>query len=143
MGNQTDKEQDILCKLGRQRVYSFTLFSVQKNPKDPETRNRPSETQPERHAGEERIKMRTWKDVRLELYTAEEIRESNLRVAIIGELIKARQEKNISQRELEHLSGVKQPIISRMEAGETSPQLDTVLRVLAPLGKTLAVVPIE
>jgi len=87
--------------------------------------------------------MRTWKDVRPELYTAEEIRESNLRVAIIGELIKARQEKNISQRELEQLSGVKQPIISRMEAGETSPQLDTVLRVLAPLGKTLAVIPLE
>jgi len=81
--------------------------------------------------------MRTWTDIRPELYTAEEIRESNLRVAIIGELIKARQEKNISQRELEQLSGVKQPIISRMEAGETSPQLDTVLRVLAALGKTL------
>ncbi len=87
--------------------------------------------------------MRTWKEVRPELYTAEEIRESNLRVAIIGELIKARQEMNISQRELEQLSGVKQPIISRMEAGETSPQLDTILRVLAPLGKTLAVVPLN
>jgi len=86
--------------------------------------------------------MRKWSDVRKELYTAEEIRESDLRVAIISELIKARNEKNISQRELEQLSGVKQPIISRMEAGETSPQLDTVLRVLAPLGKTLAVVPL-
>ena len=87
--------------------------------------------------------MRTWKEVRPELYTAEEIRESNLRVAIIGELIRALQEKQISQRKLEELSGVKQPIISRMESGETSPQLDTVLRVLAPLGKTLAIVPIE
>lgn len=86
--------------------------------------------------------MRKWSDVEKELFTEEEIRESKLRVAIISELIKARQEKNISQRELEQLSGVKQPIISRMEAGETSPQLDTVLRVLAPLGKTLAVVPI-
>ena len=86
--------------------------------------------------------MRKWSDVESELFTAEEIRESKLRVAIISELIKARQEKNISQRELEQLSGVKQPIISRMEAGETSPQLDTVLRVLAPLGKTLAVVPL-
>ena len=86
--------------------------------------------------------MRTWKEVRPELYTAEEIRESNLRVAIIGELIKARCEQNISQRQLEELSGVKQPIISRMESGETSPQLDTVLKVLAPLGKTLAVVPL-
>jgi predicted transcriptional regulator len=81
--------------------------------------------------------MRTWKEVRPEIYTAEEIRESNLRVALIGELIKARQEKNISQKELEQLSGVKQPIISRMEAGETSPQLNTILRILAPLGKTL------
>jgi len=83
--------------------------------------------------------MRKWSDVEKELFTAEEIRESKLRVAIIGELIKARNEKNISQRELEQLSGVKQPVISRMEAGETSPQLDTILRVLAPLGKTLYV----
>jgi len=87
--------------------------------------------------------MRTWKEVRQELYTAEEIRESDLRVAIISELIKARQEQDISQRRLEELSGVKQPVISRMESGETMPQLDTVLRVLAPLGKTLAVVPLE
>jgi len=87
--------------------------------------------------------MRTWNEVRPELYTPEEIRESDLRVAIISELIKARKERNISQRELEQLSGVKQPIISRIETGETSPQLNTVLKVLAPLGKTLAVVPIE
>jgi len=83
--------------------------------------------------------VKTWAEVRPKIYTADEIRESDLRVAIIGELIKARNEKNISQRELEQLSGVKQPVISRMEAGETSPQLDTVLRVLAPLGKTLYV----
>ncbi|MCL2405198.1 MAG: helix-turn-helix transcriptional regulator [Defluviitaleaceae bacterium] len=83
--------------------------------------------------------MKKWSDVEKELFTAEEIRESRLRVAIIGELIKARNEQKISQRELEQLSGVKQPVISRMEAGETSPQLDTILRVLAPLGKTLYV----
>lgn len=75
--------------------------------------------------------------------TDEEIAESNLRVALIGELIKARQEKGLSQKKLEELSGVKQPIIARMEKGITSPQLDTILKVLAPLGKTLAVVPIS
>ena len=74
--------------------------------------------------------------------TDEEIAESNLRVALIGELIKARQEKGLSQKKLEELSGVKQPIIARMEKGITNPQLDTILKVLAPLGKTLAVVPI-
>ena len=86
--------------------------------------------------------MRKWSDVEKELYTAEEIRESKLRVAIISELIKARQDRNISQRELEQLSGVKQPVISRLESGETSPQIETVLKILAPLGKTLAVVPL-
>lgn len=81
--------------------------------------------------------------MRKELFTPEEIAESDLRVSIIGELIKARQEKGISQKKLEELSGVKQPIIARMEKGSTSPQLNTILKVLAPLGKTLAVVPLE
>ena len=85
----------------------------------------------------------SWEDVRRELFTPEEIAESDLRVALIGELIKARQELGISQKKLEELSGVKQPIIARMEKGYTSPQLETVLKVLAPLGKTLAIVPLE
>jgi len=77
------------------------------------------------------------------LLSPEEIAESDLRVALIGELIKARQEKGISQKKLEELSGVKQPIIARMEKGTTNPQLDTILKVLAPLGKTLAIVPLD
>lgn len=84
-----------------------------------------------------------WLDVQAELFTPEEIRESDMRVAIISELIEARTEKGISQKKLEELSGVAQPVIARMETGKTSPQLDTVLKVLASLGKTLAVVPLE
>lgn len=79
----------------------------------------------------------TWEEVRAEIFTPEEIRESDLRVALVGEIIKARQEKGISQKKLEELSGVKQPIIARMEKGTTSPRLDTILKILAPLGKTL------
>jgi predicted XRE-type DNA-binding protein len=75
--------------------------------------------------------------------TPEEIRESNLRVALIGEIIKARQEKGLSQRQLGELSGVKQPIIARMEKGTSIPKVDTILKVLAPLGKKLAVVAID
>lgn len=86
---------------------------------------------------------RSWDEVEKELFTPEEIAASDLRVAIIGELIKARQENKISQKKLEELSGVKQPVISRMERGSTSPQIDTVLKVLAPLGKTLAIVPLD
>ena len=84
-----------------------------------------------------------WEDVRKELFTATEISESNLRVALISEIIKARQEKGLSQKKLEALSGVKQPIIARMEKGSTSPQLDTILKILAPLGKTLYIGDLE
>ncbi|MBQ3321421.1 MAG: helix-turn-helix transcriptional regulator [Firmicutes bacterium] len=84
-----------------------------------------------------------WDDVRKELFTPEEIAESNLRVAIIGELIRARNEQGISQRKLEELSGVKQPVIARIEKGTVTPQIDTVMKILAPLGKTLAVVPLK
>lgn len=86
---------------------------------------------------------RSWDEVRSEIFTTEEINECDMRVALVGELIKARKEKGISQKKLEELSGVKQPIIARMERGSTSPQIDTVLKVLAPLGKTLAVVPMK
>ena len=40
-------------------------------------------------------------------------------------------------RILGEMSGVKQPIIARMENGTASPNLSTVLKVLASLGKTL------
>ena len=79
----------------------------------------------------------TWEDVRQEMFTPEEIAESNLRVALIGELVKARTERGLSQKQLEELSGVKQPVIARMENGSTTPNLSTILKVLAPLGKTL------
>ena len=85
----------------------------------------------------------SWDEVQKELFTPEEIAESNLRVQLMSELIKARQEQGISQKKLEELSGVKQPIIARMEKGYTNPQIDTLLKVLAPLGKTIAIVPIE
>ena len=84
-----------------------------------------------------------WEDVRAQFFTPEEIAESDLRVALIGELIKARQELGLSQKKLEELSGVKQPVIARMEKGDTDPQLKTVLRLLAPLGKTLKIVPLD
>jgi len=90
----------------------------------------------------------TWDELEKQLLdegylTEEEIAASNLRVALIGELIKVRQEKNISQKKLEELSGVKQPVIARMERGITSPQIDTLIKLLVPLGKTLAIVPLD
>lgn len=77
------------------------------------------------------------------IFTQEEIADSDLRAALVAEIVRARHEHGMSQKELEALSGVKQPVIARMERGTTSPQIDTVLKVLAPLGKTLAIVPLD
>ncbi len=85
----------------------------------------------------------SWTDVRKEIFTDEEISASNMRVAVINEFITVRKEKGISQKELEKLSGVKQPVIARIETGNVSPQVDTLLKLLASVGKTLAVVPID
>nr|DAV51903.1 MAG TPA: Helix-turn-helix XRE-family like protein [Caudoviricetes sp.] len=83
----------------------------------------------------------SWDEFEKEFYTPEEIAESDLRVALIGELIKARNEQGISQKKLEEMSGVKQPIIARIETGKSIPQISTLIKLLVPLGKTLAIVP--
>ena len=72
-----------------------------------------------------------------QLFTSEEIAESEVRVAIINEMIKAREENGITQKQLEAMSGIKQPVISRMENGTSDPQLSTVLKILNSLGKII------
>lgn len=88
-------------------------------------------------------KFKSWNDVRSELFTPEEIAESDLRVALMGEIIAVRKEQGISQRELGKLTGIKQPVIARIESGQSSPRIDTLVKLLAPLGKTIAVVPLK
>jgi predicted XRE-type DNA-binding protein len=84
----------------------------------------------------------SWDDIEKELFTPEEIAASNLRVALMIKLANARKERGISQKKLEELSGVKQPIIARMERGITSPQIETVIKVLTPLGMMLDIIPV-
>lgn len=65
-----------------------------------------------------------WEEVRKEIFTAEEIAESDLRVSLISELIKARQEREITPKQFEEFSGV----------------VETIQKLLALSGKRLAVV---
>lgn len=69
--------------------------------------------------------------------------EVEFETALIGKIIEAREEMGLSQRELAELSGVKQPAIARLESGAAVPRIDTLIRLLVPLGKTLAIVPLE
>ena len=67
----------------------------------------------------------------------------NFEVSIIGKMIEAREKKGLSQRELAEVSGVKQPAIARLESLKATPQIDTLFKVLYPLGYTLEIVPIS
>ena len=85
----------------------------------------------------------SWDDLEKQLFSSQEIAESEVRVAIINEMINAREENGITQKQLEAMSGIKQPVISRMEKGTTDPQLSTVLKILNSLGKTIKIVPMK
>lgn len=78
-----------------------------------------------------------------ERVSIEEREQINFEVELIGKMIKAREKKGLSQRELAKLSGVKQPVIARIETLKSTPQLDTILKILVSLGYTLEVVPLK
>lgn len=61
--------------------------------------------------------------------------------ALIGKLIEVREAKGLSQRELAEICGLKQPAIARLESMKTTPQIDTLFKILNPLGYTLSIVP--
>ena len=84
-----------------------------------------------------------WDDVQKALYLPDEKEGSGLSVILINDIVDARKREGITQRQLETLSGVKQPIISRMERGTTDPKLSTVLKILSSFGKTLQIVPLQ
>ena len=67
----------------------------------------------------------------------------NFEVSLIGKMIEAREEKGLSQRELAEISGIKQPAIARLESLKATPQIDTLFKVLYPLGYTLEIVPVN
>ena len=62
---------------------------------------------------------------------------------LLDELTICRREANFSQTHLGMAAGIRQSVISRIESSTISPQINTLLKLLAPLGKTLAIVDID
>ncbi|MCL2433048.1 MAG: helix-turn-helix domain-containing protein [Clostridia bacterium] len=79
-----------------------------------------------------------WEESNLTQAEKEEIK---LKTALVGKLIEAREQKGISQKRLAEMSGLKQPAIARLERMQATPQIDTLFKILKPLGYTLAIVP--
>ena len=85
--------------------------------------------------------MVTWKNVRQELQlTAEDEKLIEMEKDLIRTMVEIRESKGLTQAQLAKECGVKQPTIARMEKSVHSPQLDSLLRILMPLGYTLQIV---
>ena len=82
-----------------------------------------------------------WKDFRNGLnLTPEEEEIINLEKSLINAVVEAREENGLTQKQLSELCGIKQPVIARLESAVHSPQINSMIRILKPLGYTLAVV---
>ncbi len=64
-------------------------------------------------------------------------------VELIGKLIAAREAKGFTQQQLADAAGIKQSAVARMETLKATPQIDTLFKVLTPMGFKLAIVPLD
>lgn len=86
---------------------------------------------------------KTWKQVRQELFSPEEIAASDARVELMIALSKARKEKGLTQKKLSEMTGVRQSAISRLENGDTPNQIDSLIRLFVAMNMKMQVVPID
>jgi ribosome-binding protein aMBF1 (putative translation factor) len=62
-------------------------------------------------------------------------------VELIGKLIAAREAKGMTQEQLAEAAGVKQSAVARLESLKATPQIDTLFKMLTPMGYKLTIVP--
>ncbi len=90
------------------------------------------------------LSYKTWKEVRKSMnITSEQEAEIQLEMDIIKATIEARKKNKLTQRELSQKSGIKQPVIARIEKYVNSPRTSTLIKMLYPMGYTLRVVPLD
>lgn len=91
--------------------------------------------------------MRTWQDYKEYIKNIDEnnnllMEEIDELTAIVSAMIEKRNALGISQRELAQLCGLPQSSIARIESGKTTPKLNTLLKIMHPLGLKIKLVSI-
>lgn len=72
---------------------------------------------------------------------AKDIDEAEALSAIVGAMIKRRQDLKLTQRELAELCGMPQSSVARIETGQIMPKMTTLLRILKQLGLSIHIQP--
>ena len=86
--------------------------------------------------------MRTWEDFKknakeLDSSVKEDIEEMETLASIISAIIDKRTELGISQRELADICGLPHSSVARIEACVVKPRVETLIKIMKPLGLTL------
>lgn len=90
--------------------------------------------------------MKTWDDYKnhvkaVDPQSGQDLKETEDLTAIIGTMIKQRNALGLTQRDLASICGIPQSSVARIESFRTTPNLDTLLKILQPLGLKLTVSP--
>ena len=85
----------------------------------------------------------SWGEVRKKIFTEEERQELDDKVRLVGSLIEARREQEMTQQEQGETVGVRQPFIANIENGRKDPSVSMLMKILRALGKTFAIVDIK
>jgi predicted transcriptional regulator len=84
-----------------------------------------------------------WENAKKKILQNEEVRQelkkNEAEYKIIEEIITARQEKNLTQKDLAELVGTKQSNISRLESGNYNPTLEFLNKIARAIGKELEI----
>ena len=91
--------------------------------------------------------MKTWQEYKNHVKSIDEdnrilMEEIDELTNIVSAMIDKRTALGITQRELAQLCGLPQSSIARIESGKTTPKLDTLLKIIHPLGLKLKLVSI-
>ncbi|MDR3343418.1 MAG: helix-turn-helix transcriptional regulator [Treponema sp.] len=68
-----------------------------------------------------------------------ELKNNEAEYKIIEEIIMARKERNLTQKDLAELIGTKQSNISRLESGNYNPSLEFLSKIAQAVGKELEI----
>lgn len=88
--------------------------------------------------------MKTWQDYKSHVKSIDpeakkDLEEMEAIAALISVLIAQRTAMGLSQRELAAICGMPQSSVARIESLKTTPNLDTLLRIMRPLGLELKI----
>jgi len=88
--------------------------------------------------------MKTWNDYKdhvksIDSNAKKDIEEMENIAAIVSKLVEKRNDLGITQRDLAAMCGIPQSSVARIESFQTTPNLDTLLKVMQPLGLKLVV----